>query len=77
MKIKTLKEFKLKLREMAGKLVDEMDKVPAANIELAQMYLIQSRICLKIANSPTLLKKVFKQINDGTHTLSDITATKD
>lgn len=72
MKIKTIKEFKLRLQEMAGKLVDEMDKIPSSNIELAQLYLVQSRICLKIAGSPNLLKKVYKQINDGNDTLANL-----
>ncbi|KKM93722.1 hypothetical protein LCGC14_1205680 [marine sediment metagenome] len=77
MNIKTLAEFKTKLEKMSGLLVDQMDKVPADNLELAQGYLIQSRICLKIARSPHILKKVYKQINDGESTLADITATKD
>ena len=76
MKIKTIEELKSKMREMAGLLIDQMDKVPASNIELAQFYLIQSRVCLNIAQSPKLLKKVFKQINDGEYILADFSAAK-
>ena len=72
MKIKTIKELKSRLQKMAGKLIDEMDNVSADNIALAQGYLVQSRICLKIASTPNLLKKVYKQINDENYNLADI-----
>ena len=67
----TLEKLKDQLSEMAGKLIDEM---ATAEPDLALIFLAQARACIHISKDSKKLKDLWKVVNDGEHTLSNVIA---